>query len=229
LANIALDGIETIHQSLRYADDMIFFLKPNHNQKVILSNINKFLEKPGMNSSKKKTRITASTSGFDFLGCFIFSGLDKLQVYPSKENYNNFKKKVKAVILNPTYGVAEKSRKLAPIVRGWRNYHRYWNMLKHNLWKHESTTWKKFNKLANLDKSKTTELIRSSFPRVPWAIHNFTNVRQDKSPYDGHIVYWTKRNSKLYYGLTATLLKKRNHICEHCGLYLKTSQYIYTI
>lgn len=32
LANIALNGIERIHPSVRYADDMVFFLKPNDTQ-----------------------------------------------------------------------------------------------------------------------------------------------------------------------------------------------------
>jgi RNA-directed DNA polymerase len=121
LANIALDGIENIHQSVRYADDMIFFLKPNDNSNVILSEISLFLAERGMNISEKKTKITASTNGFDFLGWhFVSNKKGKLQVFPSKKNYNNFKKKAKTVIYNSTYGATEKSMKLTPIIRGWR-------------------------------------------------------------------------------------------------------------
>jgi RNA-directed DNA polymerase len=190
LANIALDGIENIHPSLRYADDMIFFLKPNDNEDIILSKTNSFLTERGMNISNKKTQITTSTNGFDFLAWyFVTTGEGKLQVFPSKNNYNNFKKKVKAVISNPTYGATEKIIKLAPIIRGWRNYHKYCNMSKHNLWNLEYSTWKRFNKLPTLNKRTVTELIRSSFPRVPNSIHKFVNVRQDKSPFDGDIVY----------------------------------------
>lgn len=228
LANIALDGIENIHPSLRYADDMIFFLKPKDDDQIILSQISAFLEERGMNLSKKKTRITASTSGFDFLGWhFLSSGNGKLQVFPSADNYKNLKKKAKAVIYNSTYGPIEKSRKLAPIIRGWRNYHKYCNMSKHNLWDLEYFTWKRFNKMPNLNKKKVTELIRLSFPRVPNSIHKFINVRQDKSPFDGDIIYWTKRNSKLYYGLTVTLLKRQTHICKHCGLYFLEDQRVH--
>ena len=68
LANIALNGIETIHPSIRYADDMIFILKPHDNENQILDHIETFLKSRGMNISEKKTRITAATKGFDFLG-----------------------------------------------------------------------------------------------------------------------------------------------------------------
>ena len=37
LANIALNGIESIHNSVRYADDMVFILKPEDNADEILS------------------------------------------------------------------------------------------------------------------------------------------------------------------------------------------------
>lgn len=147
---------------------MIFFLKPNDNYKSILSEVNIFLAKRGINISDKKTKITSSTSGFDFLGWHFISMEDgKLQIYPSKKNSVNFKKKVKTVIYNSTYEPAAKSKKLAPIIRGWRTYHKYSNLSKHNLWNLEYSTWKRFNKLPNLNKTKVTELIRISFPRVP--------------------------------------------------------------
>ncbi|KAB8318652.1 hypothetical protein SD81_014420 [Tolypothrix campylonemoides VB511288] len=65
LANIALNGIENLHPSVRYADDMVFFLKPKDNATKILEKINQFLADRGMNISEKKTKITASTDGFD--------------------------------------------------------------------------------------------------------------------------------------------------------------------
>ena len=80
LANIALNGIESIHwykgeinnviteASIRYADDMVIILRPQDNAEAILEKISEFLAKRGMNVSKKKTKITAATDGFDFLG-----------------------------------------------------------------------------------------------------------------------------------------------------------------
>ncbi len=79
LANIALNGIESLHQSIgsggkitepsiRYADDMVIILKPKDNAEEILNQISEFLAERGMNVSERKTKITATTDGFDFLG-----------------------------------------------------------------------------------------------------------------------------------------------------------------
>lgn len=68
LANIALNGIENIHQSVRYADDMVIILKPRDNAEKILERISQFLTERAMNVSEKKTKLTATTDGFDFQG-----------------------------------------------------------------------------------------------------------------------------------------------------------------
>ncbi|WP_353737190.1 MULTISPECIES: reverse transcriptase domain-containing protein [unclassified Moorena] len=67
LANIALDGIEDIHTSLRYADDMVFILKPKDNAEKILDKVKAFLAERGMEISEEKTKLTKTTDGFDFL------------------------------------------------------------------------------------------------------------------------------------------------------------------
>jgi len=43
LANIALNGIEDIHQSVRSADDMVIILKPGENAEAILGKVSHFL------------------------------------------------------------------------------------------------------------------------------------------------------------------------------------------
>ncbi|MHC5748725.1 MAG: reverse transcriptase domain-containing protein, partial [Nostoc sp.] len=88
LANIALNGIENIHShhkddcritdntkekdriepSIRYADDMVIILKPEDDAQKILEKIDDFLAARGMKVSGKKTKATATTDGFDFLG-----------------------------------------------------------------------------------------------------------------------------------------------------------------
>jgi RNA-directed DNA polymerase len=68
LANIVLNGIENIHNSVRYADDMVFILKPEDEEKEILTKVESFLSEHGMNISKKKTKIVTTQTGFDFLG-----------------------------------------------------------------------------------------------------------------------------------------------------------------
>jgi group II intron reverse transcriptase/maturase len=68
LANIALNEIEEIHQSVRYADDMVIILKPKEDAVTILDKVSEFLAERGMKVSEKKTKLTATTDGFDFLG-----------------------------------------------------------------------------------------------------------------------------------------------------------------
>ena len=43
-------------------------------------------------------------------------------------------------------------------------------------------------------------------------------VKGDASPFNGDIIYWSKRKAKLYDGITAKALIKQNHTCEYCGL-----------
>ncbi|MGA9382324.1 MAG: reverse transcriptase domain-containing protein, partial [Phormidium sp.] len=126
LANIALNGIEDIHQSVRYADDMVFILKPKDDAQKILEEIGQFLAQRGMKVSEKKTRVTAATDGFDFLGWhFKVQKNGKFRSQPSVENFKKFRDKVKKIVNNSNYGAKVKATKMAPIVRGWRNYHQF--------------------------------------------------------------------------------------------------------
>jgi group II intron reverse transcriptase/maturase len=219
LANIALNGIESIHPSVRYADDMVFFLKSNDNAELILDKVEKFLAERGMRVSQEKTKVTATTDGFNFLGWqFIVQHNGKFKCYPSKDNYKAVKEKIKEVVKNSNYGARVKAKKLAPIIRGWRNYHKYCKMDGYSLIHTEKRTWKVFNKETKLNRYKTNELIKQAFPDVSYSENRFVMIAGDKSPYNGDTVYWAKRNSKLYDGKIAKILNKQNHSCGHCGL-----------
>ncbi len=140
LANIALNGIEKLHgykmtngeinePSIRYADDMVIILKPNDDAEAILNRISEFLAERGMKVSERKTKLTAATDGFDFLGWhFRVQKNGKFRSTPSADNYEAFHKKVKHIVNNSNYGATTKAEKLAPVVRGWRYYHKYCKM-----------------------------------------------------------------------------------------------------
>ena len=121
------------------------------------------------------------------------------------------------MVKNAALGAVEKSKILAPIVRGWRNYHRYCDMQKHSLWHENYGAWKAFNKQPKLNRDDVNALIKIAFPTVGYSENKFINVKGKKSPYDGDILYWSKRNSKLYDGPTAQTLKKQLHLCGYCG------------
>ena len=232
LANIALNGIEKIGEyqeqgylyqnCVRYADDMLFILKPKDNAVKILAEIEEFLAERGMNVSPLKTKVTASTDGFDFLGWhfYVQKGNGKFRSVPSVDNYKAFRTKVKQIVNNSNYGALTKVSKLAPIVRGWRNYHKYCKMdgSRYSLWSLNHRTFKVFLKQKTINRYQAAEMVKTAFPSVKYSENKFINVKGAKSPFDGDINYWSKRNSALYDGVTAKALRKQNHSCGHCGL-----------
>ena len=220
LANIALNGIETIHTSVRYADDMVFILKPKDNAEEIRGRIDDLAQR-GLKVKERKTRLVHSTDGFDFLGWhFKVQTNGKFRSYPSEENFLAFRQKVKKIVNSSNYGAKVKAEKLAPIVRGWRNYHQYCKMdgSRHSLYSIQNRAWKVFNKEAKQNRYSVTKLINKAFPVVPYSENKHINVKGNFSPFNGDVVYWSKRNSKLYDGATDKALKKQNHSCGYCGL-----------
>ncbi len=230
LANIALNGIEEIHQSVRYADDMVFVLKPNDNAELILDKISQFLAERGMKVSEKKTKLTASTDGFDFLGWhFKVQSNGKFRCVPSVDNFKAFRKKVKAIVNNSNYGSAEKAIKLAPVVRGWRNYHRFCKMdgSRFSLFHIQQRAFRVFNKETKLNRHDSKKLLNKAFPAIPYSENRHINVKGVKSPFDGDLAYWSERNSKLYDGETSKTLKRQNHACASCGLKLLSDERVH--
>jgi group II intron reverse transcriptase/maturase len=235
LANIALNGIESIFSyhhkgqvkgvmiepSIRYADDMVIVLRPEDDADKILEQIGKFLEARGMKVSEKKTKVTATTDGFDFLGWhFKVQKNGKFRSTPSADNFKAFRKKVKAIVNNSNYGAIEKAKRLAPVVRGWRNYHKFCKMdgSRNSLYFIRKRAFKVFNKESKQNRYSSKTLLDKAFPAVSYSENKHINVKGNKSPYDGDIAYWSERNSKLYNGYTSKALKRQNHSCKICGL-----------
>lgn len=231
LANIALNGIEDCHNykvgsrlvepSIRYADDMVIILRPEDNAIEILERISQFLATRGMKVSEKKTKITATTDGFDFLGWhFKVQSNGKFRCTPSVDNYQKFRQKVKAIVNCSNYGAKVKADKLAPIVRGWRNYHKFCKMdgSRFSLYHTQNRAFKVFNRETKQDRYSSKKLLDKAFPKVPYSENKFVSVKGNKSPYDGDMTYWSERNSKLYGDYTSKTLKRQNHTCGHCGM-----------
>jgi RNA-directed DNA polymerase len=221
LANIALNGIEEIHPSVRYADDMVMILKPNDDAEAILNRISEFLAQRGMKVSERKTKLTATKDGFDFLGwSFKVQKNGKFRSTPSADNYKAFRKKVKYIINNSNYGATIKAEKLAAVVRGWRQYHKYCKLdgARNSLFFIKTRAYKVFNKETRQNRYTSKSLLDKAFPSVPYAENKHINVKGDKSPYDGDIGYWSERKSKHYNGHTSKAIKKQNRKCAACGL-----------
>jgi RNA-directed DNA polymerase len=200
---------------------MVIVLRPQDDASEILKNIDEFLAARGMKVSEKKTKITAATEGFDFLGWhFKVLNNEKYSCTPSVDNFKKFRQKVKAIVNNSNYGSKVKSQKLAPIVRGWRQYHKYCDMSgsRFSLWFLNNRTFRVFNKEKSNTRYTSKTLVEKAFPAVPYSIASHIMVKGNKSPFDNDIVYWSERNSKLYDGTTSKVLKRQNHTCGQCGL-----------
>jgi RNA-directed DNA polymerase len=182
LANIALNGIENIHPSVRYADDMVIFLKPSDNAEIILEEISTFLSARGMKVSERKTKVTATKDGFDFLGWhFKVQSNGKFRCSPSMDNHRAFRKKVKFIVNNSNYGAKVKAEKLAPIVRGWRNYHKFCKMdgSRNSLYHIQLRAYKVFNKETKQNRYTSKSLLDRAFPAVPYSENKHINVKCD--------------------------------------------------
>lgn len=160
-----------------------------------------------------------STEGFDFLGWrFCVKPNGKFISTPSQKAVKSIKMKVKEVMKDSRYTLEQRIDKCGSVIRGWRNYHRYCDMTNHNLWATVYWTWKFIRKQGRYDRTQTNKVIKRAFPSVSWSACGFNNVIGDKSPYDGDLLYWSKRANANYDGQTAKILKKQNHNCTHCKL-----------
>ena len=230
LANIALNGIERIGEfkqngttsiCVRYADDMVYFLRPQDNAEELLRKIKDFLAERGMEISEKKTKLSLATDGFDFLGWhFKVQNNEKFRSTPSVDNFKAFRKKVKSIINSSNLKLQIKVEKLSRIIRGWRQYHKYCKMdgSRFSLWHMRLRAFKVFNKGKNTNKYQAIALTQEAFPSVPYSENKFVNVKGNKSPFDGDLIYWSKRKNLKYDGTTARLLKKQKFECGRCGL-----------
>jgi RNA-directed DNA polymerase len=236
LANIVLHGLENVGHELRYkrtrggryidtikgfryADDVVFILKPEDNAELLRQQIDIFLVTRGLRVKEAKTQVVHSTDGFDFLGWhFAVKPNGKFISTPSQKATISIKTKVKEVMKDSQFTLEQRIDKCGSLIRGWRKYHRFCNMSQHDLWAIAYWTWKFIRKQGRYDRYQTNQVIHRAFPSVKWSACKFVNVEGDKSPYDGDFIYWSKRENANYDGITARLLKQQNHKCRACNL-----------
>ncbi len=87
----AVNGLGSFYryQNHFFTLDMVIILKPQDDANEILEKIKQFLAARGMEISVPKTKLTATTDGFDFLGWnFRVQKNGKLRSRPSVDNDN---------------------------------------------------------------------------------------------------------------------------------------------
>jgi group II intron reverse transcriptase/maturase len=197
LSNIVLHGVEDLHnelrgletrqRGLRYADDIIFFLKPGEDVKPLRSKLDQFLAQRGLTIQESKSRLIHSTEGFDFLGWHfkVKSKNHKFVSYPSKKNRTSVVKKIKSTMRDSRRSIEQRLSKVNNIYRGWRNYHKYCDMSQVNTWAMSQWVYRYVKKKTSMEKSQILEYVQDIFNDHPYKVNGFINVQQDKSSFDG--------------------------------------------
>ncbi len=236
LANLVLHGLEEVGHNLRhkwinggrqldalngirYADDIVYILKPEDDEKQLRLLIDKFLAERGLKVKEAKTKLVKSTDGFDFLGWnFKVKPNGKFISTPSSKAVKRIKEKVKEYMKDSRYTLEQRISKCGQVVRGWRNYNRYCDMGKYNLWFLNNWTFKFINKHNSYNKYTAKEAVRKAFPKIGYKTAGFGKVKGNVSPFNGDLIYWAKREDNNYDNHTAKALKRQKHKCNGCHL-----------
>jgi 5-methylcytosine-specific restriction endonuclease McrA len=86
------------------------------------------------------------------------------------------------------------------------------------LWHTNHKAFKVLLKEKTMTKQQAESLVKKAFAAVAHSENKHIMVKGDASPFNGDTVYWSKRESKHYDGLTAKVLIKQDHKCGYCGL-----------
>jgi group II intron reverse transcriptase/maturase len=230
LCNLALHGIEDLHnevrgketrqRGLRYADDMIFFLKPEEDAEKLRDKINRFLAERGLRVKESKTRLVTSTQGFDFLGWhFVVKAKNKKFVSsPAVKNRRANIQKIKGIMKDTRYSFAERLDKAKVIYRGWRNYHQYCDMSQVNLWSLSRWVYCYCRRKTNMNDYDIQKAVHSIFNGHSYKVNGHVNVRTNKSPFDGDWIYWSKRQDLRYDTLHYKIARRQKYKCGRCKL-----------
>jgi len=124
----------TVFFPIRYADDFVILVSGSkeaaERERLVLETMLK--NEMGLTLSPEKTKITALTEGFQFLGHRVRMYWDERygwtpRIEIPKEKVADLKYKVKQLTKRSTtqWSLAQLLQKLNPILRGWANFYRY--------------------------------------------------------------------------------------------------------
>ena len=234
LCNLALHGVEDLHnekrgkevrqRGIRYADDMIFFLKPNEDPHLLRSNIDHFLSQRGLQIKESKTRLVNTTDGFDFLGWHfkVKEKNHKFVSYPSSKNRYSIIKKIKGIMRDTRYPFLERLEKAKVAYRGWWHYHKYCDMSQINLWSLSEWVYKYSSKKTKMKNEKVLEWVHDIFNEHSYKVNGYVNTVSNKSPFDGDWIYWSKRQDLRYQTLHYKIAQRQKYKCGRCKLYFNS-------
>lgn len=154
LANIALDGLESLlatkrkvkeytytlangrqqtwrkesnrYGIARYADDFVVTAETKEDIEAIVPIIERWLQQRGLELNREKTKITPIGEGIDFLGFHIRQFKGSCYTLPQKEKVHAFLDRIRTWLKDNVGAKPEAViYTLNPILRGWGNYYRH--------------------------------------------------------------------------------------------------------
>lgn len=216
LSNILLNGIELLHNSIRFGFSLIFFLKPEDDEKKLINLLCFHLDTFGLLSNNLSIRFISGNESFDFLD-WNFKLLRDKSVYitPSNSNYQKLLLRLKRIINNSNFGSAVKANKIYPIIKYWRLYHKFSSLTnsRFSLFFIKKRAFKMFLKESRQDFYSTKRLLDRSFYVLSDLDKNFQDFNIVNSPYYGHLIFYF--NSSNYHVKFSFF---RNFFCFHCGM-----------
>ncbi|WP_438941524.1 group II intron reverse transcriptase/maturase [Moorena bouillonii] len=235
---------------IRYADDFVILHPDQKVVEECLEVINSWLHDMGLELKSSKTKITNTKEGFDFLGFNIRHykvgkkhskrGF-KTIIKPSKEkileHYGQLSKVIEKNRAAPQKALISQ---LKPIRRGWCNYYSsacsqetykkignlLWNKLRrwgYRRHPNKSRTWVNNKYWGTIEKDRWTFMTGKDnyLPKhAKTKIVRHIKIQDNRSPYDGDLVYWNTRMRKHPEMTTqkGRLLERQEGKCAHCGL-----------
>jgi len=222
LSNILLDGVESIHNSLRFGSDIIYFLKPFDDERIIISKLKNFLLKIGITLKEDFVELFSTLKGFNFLGWnFKVYKNRNFMSTPSYSNYQVFLKRIKHIINNSNYGALVKVNKLYPVIREWKLYHKFSCLRgpRFSLFFIKKRAFKVFNKESRQDFYSSKRLLDKCFSLVLLEDKKVLMNNDFTSCYSGHLTFWIDYSVLVIdnFYTSKDLLENKYH-CIHCGM-----------
>nr|AYQ93420.1 ycf13 [Lepocinclis tripteris] len=205
LLNVLYNGIETLHNSIRYGNEFILFLRPFDNEVNLIKKVLMYISFLGLKKNDLTFNIFNCSSGFNFLGWFFKASKkhDSFSI-PSKENYTLFLRRVKNIINNSNYGSVIKTAKIFPLIQEWKFYNTFCdeNSFRTSLFFLRKKAFKVFKDEFKQDKYSSKLLLNKSFFKLPLKDDVF--ISRFISPYD-HLFFLYNKNTN-------------SSFCIHCGI-----------
>ena len=229
LCNIILNGIEdlwnekvghkrTYQRGYRFADDMIFFVKPGEDITLLRKKIDHFLDKRGLNVQEHKTQVVHATDGFDFLDWHfkVKAKNRKFVCYPSSKNRKQMITKVKSTMKDTQWTLDDRIKRVKVIYKGWRNYHQYCDLNQVDLWSLNLWTNAYLKKHSQMGRKERVKKVQAIYSGHTNRVNSFVSVRLNKSPYDNDWLYWAGRGSKRFSGPLLRAIRYQSYKCSAC-------------